>query len=124
MLSFIGSFGLFIIVTVPLLALIAIPVYIYYEILKLTSKYTLTRFLIAWPLAILSAIVKGIGLIILTFLSFFVFAVVLNLILTYVFSLSDLVLKIVSAIEFILYLGFIIGFIIVDAVTYFQAKES
>jgi hypothetical protein len=124
MLSFIGSFGLFIIIGIPILALIAIPVYLYYQVLKIASKYTLTRFLIAWPLAIISAIVKGIGLIILTLVSFSVFVIALNLILTYIFDLSDEVLGMIFVIEFIMYLGFILSFIIIDAVTYFKAKEN
>lgn len=124
MLSFIGSFGLFIIIGLPLLALIAIPVYLYYQVLRIASRYTLTRFLIAWPLAIIQAIIKGIGLIVLSLLSFLIFIIALNLILAYIFNLSDQVLGILFAIEFILYLGFILGFIIVDAVTYFKAKED
>lgn len=124
MFSFIGSLGLFLIISIPLLALTAIPVYLYYQVLKVASRYTLTRFLIAWPLAIISAIAKGIGLIIFTLISFLVFVVALNLILTLIFNLSDEVLGILFVVEFVLYLGFILGFIIIDAVTYFRAKED
>ena len=124
MLSFIGSIGLFIIIGFPLLALIIIPIYLYYEVLKLARRYTLTRFLIAWPMAIIQSIVKGIGLIVLSLLSFLVFIIAINLILAYIFSLSDAALGIISTTELALYFAFIISFIIIDAVTYFKAEQN
>ena len=124
MLSFIGSFGLFIIIGIPLLALLIIPIYLYYKVIRLARRYTLTRFLIAWPVAIIQSILKGIGLIVISLLSFLVFVIALNLILTYIFSLSDVALSILSTMELILYFAFILSFIIIDAVTYFKAKEN
>jgi len=57
----------------PVIVLIAIPLYIYNKTIEISSKYTFTTFLIAWPLRLIQSCAICVGLILFSFLPVAVF---------------------------------------------------
>ena len=124
MISFISTFFLYLMVGIPLLMLILIPIFVYHKIVVVSKKYTLTKFLIAWPMAIVASIFRGFILLLVTFISFLVFIIALNMILYVGFKTSDAALDAVTMTELILYTIFLIRYSIVHTVLHFEDKEE
>ena len=102
---------------------IGFPLYIYSKTVEISSKFTLTRFLIAWPLRILMSFATCIGLTLFSFIPVLLVLAVVNVLLTFIFNLPENTQKTILALEIILYLLFIINLTLVATIKNF-IRES
>ena len=102
---------------------IGVPLYIYSKTVEISSKFTLTKFLIAWPLRIFMSLITCIGLTLFSFIPVLVVLAVVNVLSALIFNFPENTQKTILALEVILYLLFIINLTLVATVKNF-IRES
>ena len=111
------------IVSVLIGVFIGFPLYIYSKTVEISSKFTLTRFLVAWPLRMLMSFTTCIGLTLFSLIPALLVLAVINVVLVSIFNLSENMQKTTLALEITLYLLFIINLTLVATIKNF-IRES
>ena len=118
MIAFIYCIGL------PLIFLfIVIPCIIYSRVVEISRKYTLTKFLIAFPLVLITSVMGAALILVATIIPVLVFCLALNMTLVYVFKFTRDTLTFISMIEFLCYIGYILNITVVNTIKNFDKKK-
>ena len=106
----------------PVIILIAIPLYIYNKTIEISSKYTFTTFLIAWPLRLIQSCTICAGLILFSFLPVAVFLAITHTMVMIALNVSDDASKLILKLEFLAYFIFILNLTIGETLRNFRRE--
>lgn len=98
---------------------VAAPIYAYHKVVEISSKYSLTTFLIAWPLRLIGSFITCAGLLLLSFIPVAIIAAIANTLIINQFHLSKHVGNLIINLEAILYVCFILNLTVGETVRNF-----
>lgn len=105
---------------VVLLALVvAAPIYVYTKTVEISSKYTLTRFLIAWPLRFIASMITCLGLVAFSIIPIAVVISIIHAMIVMKLGFSEETNNLILVSEFVAYFGFIFNLTVVETVRNF-----
>ena len=106
----------------PIVLFIVIPFYIYNKTIEFSSRYTITTFLIAWPLRLLQSCIICTGLLLFSFIPVAVVIVIMHILVVLLFKLSHSNSNFLLGLEFLIYFMYIVNITVVETLRNF-AKE-